>query len=90
MAEHSLEDVAKWMLTRIRDQGYLEQAEAAEEIANRFGTDFVYENERGNLAIDRKVLAAFRRQSEQLVVWENAGRLWRMREANDNPGRCQE
>jgi putative transposase len=58
-------------------------------IAEQFGDTFVYTNENGSLSIDKKVLAAFRKLTGDSVVWQRAGRLWRMREPSDEPGRQQ-
>ena len=52
---------------------------ATETIASKFGNRFIYENDNGNLAIDKKVLAAFRKLTKESVVWERAGRYWRVR-----------
>jgi hypothetical protein len=80
-------DVAKWMLDEVKRDGELPQEYAASEIQDRFGDDFVYENENGNLAISKGVLKEFRKFSERDVVWERGSRSWRPREAGDEPGR---
>jgi hypothetical protein len=54
---------------------------------DRFGEEFVYENENGNYGIDKKVLKAFRDLTEKSVVWERGSRMWRKREKYDGPGR---
>jgi hypothetical protein len=56
----------------------------------RFGSDCVYENENGNLAIDRKVLSEFRKLTTDDVVWERGERLWRRREDYDPEGQLAE
>ena len=60
------------------------------EIARRFGEEFTYHNENGNLAIDRRVLKAFRKLTGDSVVWERGERLWRRREGYDQVGRQQD
>jgi len=55
------------------------------EIQSQFGDDFVYINENGNLAIDRKVLAEFRRLTEGKVVWSRSEQYWRFKENFDEP-----
>jgi len=82
-------NVARWMLDKIERDGYLYQESAVYDIAEMFGQQFVYENENGNLAIEKTVLAAFRRLSEETVVWERGQRVWRKRESCDLPGRQQ-
>jgi hypothetical protein len=78
------------MLEELRRVQYLYQADAAFEIEERFGSEFVYVNDNGNLAISRKVLAEFRELTADIVVWERGERLWRLREAHDQPGRQQD
>jgi hypothetical protein len=57
--------------------GELRQEAAVSEIALKFGYDFTYDSENGNLVIRRDVLAAFRKLSENSVVWDRENRLWR-------------
>jgi hypothetical protein len=88
--ERTAEDVARWMLEEVSTTGYLYQQDAVAEIEERFGSTFVYENERGNPAIHRGVLAAFRKLSEDSVVWDRWDKSWRPRTPDDQPGRKQE
>jgi hypothetical protein len=62
------EEVARWMQSELERKGDLYKADAARGIESEFGEGFVYENQRGNLAIDRKVLRAFRKLTEDTVV----------------------
>lgn len=82
--------VAQWMVDQIERDGSLYQEEAVDAIAEKFGEAFTYLNDAGNPAIARTVLAAFRRLTEQTVVWERSERCWRKREPDDGPGRSQE
>jgi hypothetical protein len=82
-------EVAEWMLTELRRTKYLYQDTVVYDIANKFGNEFTYINENGNLAIDKQVLRAFRKLTENSVVWERGERLWRMREDYDPQGRRQ-
>ena len=84
------ESVAAWMLSRIERSGDLYQDDAVSEISDRFGDQFTHENENGNLAIAKAVLAAFRKLTGNTVVWERGERRWRKREKSDDPGRQQE
>ena len=81
------EDVARWMQGKMERDGNLYQIDAAHDIEAEFGREFVYENERGNLAIERRVLRAFRKLTEDTVVWMRWKRCWTKREKNDPPGR---
>lgn len=89
-ASISSEAVATWMQGEIEREGDLYQDVAVVEIGNKFGNEFTYENESGNLAISRSVLAAFRKLTNDTVVWERGERRWRKRESSDDPGRQQQ
>ena len=83
------ESVANWMLEKIKSDGVLDQEVAVDHIFKKFGGGFTYENDSGNLAISKKVLSAFRKLTEEIVVWERGERRWRMRDKSDAPGRQQ-
>ncbi len=86
----STKDVADFMKAQLNIKKYLYQEDVVYEIESRFGSDFVYINENGNLAIERKVLNKFREITPN-VVWERGERCWRLRENYDKPGaRMQE
>jgi hypothetical protein len=75
------QEVAQWMLDEVTRKGELHQETAASDIALKFGLEFTYDNENGNLAIRRDVLAAFRILTENSVVWDRENRLWRKRDS---------
>lgn len=51
------------------------QMDAAEHIEKNFDEGLTYENDNGNVAINRKVLDAFRAISDGTVVWERERRV---------------
>ena len=53
--------VAEFMLDEIIKSGYIYQESIVYDIQTKFGSDFVYENENGNLAISKKVLNEFKK-----------------------------
>jgi len=83
------DDVAKWMLGELQREKYLYQETVVYDIESKFGKDFVYLNDNGNLAISRKILSAFKKLTGDSVIWERAERMWRFREQHDEPGRQQ-
>ena len=85
----SAQDVAAWMLDELRRDGMLFQTVVVYEMTKRFGESFAYHNSNGHLAISKAVLDAFRKLSENNVVWCRSGRYWRLREISDLPGRQQ-
>lgn len=86
----TFDDVAAWMLKELEKQlGILLQTEAASQIPDLFGENFIYENESGNACIDKRVLVAFRKLTGDSVVWSRGERLWRRRELGDELARRQ-
>jgi hypothetical protein len=71
-------DVADWMFAQLNAKTYLEQETAVWEIEKKFGKQFAYDNANGNPAIDKKVLAEFRKLTEGKAVWERGERAWRL------------
>jgi hypothetical protein len=71
-------DVADWMFSRLTASSYLDQEDAVWKIEQQFGKQFVYENANGNPAIDKKVLAEFRKLTTGKAVWERGERSWRL------------
>ena len=78
------------MLAQLESEQSLYQESIVGDIEDKFGSQFVYDNENGNSAIDRKVLAAFTKLTGEKVVWERGERLWRFREKGDSKGRQQD
>lgn len=76
-------DVAQWMLNQINKKRELYQNEVVYLIEDKFGSQFVYENRNGNLAINREVLKEFRKLTEKTVVWSRIEFCWRIRSADD-------
>ena len=84
------QEIAEWMLDELTRSGELYQETAVSHIALKFGYEFTYDNENGNLAIRRDVLAAFRRLTKDSVVWEREDRCWRKRKMDDKPAKQQD
>lgn len=84
------EDVAAWMLSEVRAKRYLDQEDIVWKIQKKFGTNFTYDNDYGNLAVDKKVLRIFKKISSDEIVWSRSDKQWRIRERGDAPGRQQE
>lgn len=82
-------DVAQWMLSAIQEQGELSQNNAFYEIGKRFGKGFITITNSGSPSISRSVLTAFRKISDDVVIWERGDKRWRKREFYDAPGRQQ-
>jgi hypothetical protein len=68
--------VAERLRDEFESKGYLHQQEAVYIIESEFGSEFVYENENGNPAIDRRVLRAFRGLTEATAAWDRWDKSW--------------
>ena len=84
------EDVANWMMEQLREGRPLYQDDAAWKIKKHYGDAFVYNNANGNPAVGKDVLKAFRKVTDDSVVWSRSERCWRQRKPNDKPGRQQD
>ena len=83
-------DVAQWMLDEVLNEDYLEQGAVVGVISRKFGKEFVYQNDNGNLAIQKKVLVAFNKLSADNVVWLKYEKAWSPRKEHHRPGRQQD
>ena len=79
-------EVAEHMVAELEASGELSQSDVVWDIEQKFGEEFVYDNENGNRAIHKKVLAEFKKLTPN-AVWERANRCWRLRQRSDDPGR---
>ncbi|HYH75192.1 MAG TPA: hypothetical protein VD735_04500 [Candidatus Saccharimonadales bacterium] len=82
-------DVAQWMLSVIQEQGELTQNNAFYEINKRFGRDFTTITSSGSPSIKGGVLTAFKKITDDTIVWSRGDKKWRKREFYDAPGREQ-
>lgn len=82
-------EVAQWMLSIIQEQGELSQNNAFYEINKKFGGSFTTISNSGSPSIGGSVLSAFRKISDDIVIWERGDKKWRKREFFDEPGRQQ-
>ncbi|EFV3691341.1 hypothetical protein E3025_003814 [Salmonella enterica] len=86
----TVDDVAQWMKSELDNKNWLYQETVVYQIKKQFGDDFVYLNDNGNLSIDKKVLAKFRKLTSDTVIWERGEKAWRKRQSYDAPGRQQD
>ena len=85
----SAKDVAEYMMRCLKKERFLYQEIIVYKIKDDFGDEFVYINQNGNLAINKRVLTEFRKLTEGKVVWDRGQGLWRKRESYDPPNRRQ-
>jgi hypothetical protein len=84
------DDVARWMRDELDRTGSLLQADAAAGIEREFGPSFIYVNENGNPAIDKRVLREFRELTGDNIIWDRWEYKWRHRQPGDAPSRRQD
>lgn len=65
------------MEERLEKSRALYQSHVVHEIEWRFGSEHVYTNKNGNLAIDKDVLEKFKEITLGQVMWEPGERYWR-------------
>ena len=83
-------EAAQIMLDELRRVRWLDQDDIAWKLF-QLDAKLTYQNDNGNLAIDKKVLAEFKRlTSDGGIVWSRSERQWRFREPYDQPGRMQD
>jgi hypothetical protein len=73
----SAKDVAQWMLDFMGESHWLYQEVIVYRIRDHWGTDYVYQNANGNLAIAKPVLKEFRKLTDGRLIWERGERAWR-------------
>jgi hypothetical protein len=88
-ANTTANNVALWMLSAIEEHGELSQNNAYYLINKQFGSGFTTVTSSGSPSIKASVLTAFKKISEDTIVWERGEKKWRKREFYDVPGRDQ-
>jgi hypothetical protein len=83
------QDIAQWMFDSVKNSSAVYQEEIMYDIESKFGPEWVYETEYGNLAINKDILKEFTKITKDVVVYEKYDKCWRMRTVHDSPGRQQ-
>lgn len=82
-----LEDVVQWMLANLDKDGCLYQEDVVDYLVKNDLMDLLKENPDGNLVLELSVNSAFKKKTEDNVVWVKPDRYWRYRVPEDEPGR---
>lgn len=82
-----LEQVVQWMLDNLEKDGCLYQEDVVDYLIKNDQVDFLKENADGNLVLKLSVNSAFKKKTEENVVWVKPDRYWRYRVPEDEPGR---
>lgn len=83
----TLEEIVDWMLAKLEKEGCLYQDDVVDYLIKHDQTGFLKENAGGNLVLKLSVNSAFKKHTEENVVWVKPDRYWRYRVPEDEPGR---
>ncbi len=86
----AVKEAAAWMVEQIKERRSLDQSDAADYLERAYSGELTYENENGNTAISKDVLAAFKKLTGDEVIWDRGYKEWRLRTKFDRPGRQQD
>lgn len=64
----------------------LHQSWAATMIGNKFGDEFIYYNKARHLAINSKVLTAFRKLYGETATWNRGPKYWELKQTIGETG----
>jgi len=82
------QEIAAWMLLTFEAYGRLTQSSAVRHIRSQYGEQYVHKNKNRNYAINKEVLAEFRRITKDVdIVWSRSQQTWRRRRQGDPAGR---
>ena len=75
------------MLKLLEKDTCLYQDDVVDYLVKNKANDLLKENADGNIVLNNNVLNAFKKATENNVVWVRSGFYWRCRVAEDEPGR---
>ncbi|MGP5296789.1 DUF6953 family protein [Psychrobacter faecalis] len=82
-----VDTIVLWMLNLLEKDTCLYQDDVVDYLVKNNANDMLKENSDGNLVLNNNVLNAFKKVTEDNVVWVRSGFYWRYRVAEDEPGR---
>lgn len=82
-----VDTVVLWMLNLLKKDTCLYQDDVVDYLVKNNADDLLKENADGNVVLNINVLNAFKKATEDNVVWVRSGFYWRYRVAEDEPGR---
>ena len=69
--------VAEFMINEILEKGYVYQEYLVHDIQEKFGEEYVYVNENGNVAISKKVLNELKKLKDvNGIEWDRSDKSW--------------
>lgn len=82
-----VDTIVLWMLALLEKDTCLYQDDVVDYLLKNNANDLLKENADGNVVLNNNVLNAFKKATEDSVVWVRSGFYWRYRVAEDEPGR---
>lgn len=82
-----IDEVIQWMLENLEKDGCLYQEDVVDYLVKNDLMSLMRENSEGNLVLKLSVNSAFKKKTENNVVWVKPDRYWRYRVPEDEPGR---
>lgn len=82
-----VDTIVLWMLNLLEKDTCLYQDDVVDYLVKNNANDMLKENSDGNLVLNNNILNAFKKATEDNVVWVRTGFYWRYRVAEDEPGR---
>lgn len=83
----TVDNVVLWMLKLLEKDTCLYQDDVVDYLVKSNTNHMLKENSDGNLVLNNNVLNAFKKVTEDNVVWVRSGFYWRYRVAEDELGR---
>ena len=83
----NLDQVIQWMLYTLERDGCLYQEDVVDYLVKNDLMTLMRENPDGNLVLKLSVNSAFKKKTEENVVWVSPDRYWRFRVPEDDLGR---
>jgi len=80
-------EVSLWMKSQLDIDNCLYQDDVVDYLVRAPENFLLRENSDGNLVLERKLLAEFRKLTPDNVVWVKPDKYWRFRVREDEPGR---
>ena len=80
-------EVSLWMKSKLDTDNCLYQDDVVDYLVRASASSLLRENSDGNLVLERKLLAEFRKLIPDDVVWVKPDKYWRFRVPEDEPGR---
>jgi hypothetical protein len=80
-------EVSLWMKSKLDSDDCLYQDDVVDYLVRASASSLLRENSDGNLVLERKLLAEFRKLTPEDVVWVKPDKYWRFRVLEDEPGR---